>query len=548
MREQHYDWVIVGSGFGGSVSAHRLTQKGYKVLIIEKGRRFKLEDFPKTNWDVKRWMWNPAMGLKGFFQMSFMKHMTILHGVGVGGGSLVFANTLPTPTSEFFQSGSWGDLADWETELAPHYATAKRMLGATPNPLMTKGDHVMQEIAKDIGREEHFHPTEVAVFFGEPNKKVPDPYFGGEGPDRVGCTFCGACMTGCRVGAKNTLDQNYLYLAEKHGAEVVPETEVTAIRPVDGGGYRLETKPSFGKARTDDVTADRVILSGGVMGTMPLLLQMKEDANGLPRLSDRVGDFVRSNSEALFGVVSPDKGANFSKGVAITSILHTDDHSHIEPVRYGAGSGFFRLLLAPHAPGPTVLARVWGTLVALARRPLLWLRVFFVKDLAKQSQVLLYMRTIEGSLRMRLGREIRTGFRRGLVTKVDDPSEAPSAFIDEATELAERFAEKIGGVPTTLMTETLLGVPSTAHILGGACMGDSAETGVINARHEVFNYPGLYVIDGSAISANPGVNPSLTITTLAERAISLIPAKRTTPEINPSEKGTVPFTEGLRVG
>jgi len=548
MREQHYDWVIVGSGFGGSVSAHRLTQKGYKVLIIEKGRRFKLEDFPKTNWDVKRWMWNPAMGLKGFFQMSFMKHMTILHGVGVGGGSLVFANTLPTPTSEFFQSGSWGDLADWETELAPHYATAKRMLGATPNPLMTKGDHVMQEIAKDIGREEHFHPTEVAVFFGEPNKKVPDPYFGGEGPDRVGCTFCGACMTGCRVGAKNTLDQNYLYLAEKHGAEVVPETEVTAIRPVDGGGYRLETKPSFGKARTDDVTADRVILSGGVMGTMPLLLRMKEDANGLPRLSDRVGDFVRSNSEALFGVVSPDKGANFSKGVAITSILHTDDHSHIEPVRYGAGSGFFRLLLAPHAPGPTVLARVWGTLVALARRPLLWLRVFFVKDLAKQSQVLLYMRTIEGSLRMRLGREIRTGFRRGLVTKVDDPSEAPSAFIDEATELAERFAEKIGGVPTTLMTETLLGVPSTAHILGGACMGDSAETGVINARHEVFNYPGLYVIDGSAISANPGVNPSLTITTLAERAISLIPAKRTTPEINPSEKGTVPFTEGLRVG
>ena len=548
MREQHYDWVIVGSGFGGSVSAHRLTQKGYKVLIIEKGRRFKLEDFPKTNWDVKRWMWNPAMGLKGFFQMSFMKHMTILHGVGVGGGSLVFANTLPTPTSEFFQSGSWGDLADWETELAPHYATAKRMLGATPNPLMTKGDHVMQEIAKDIGREEHFHPTEVAVFFGEPNKKVPDPYFGGEGPDRVGCTFCGACMTGCRVGAKNTLDQNYLYLAEKHGAEVVPETEVTAIRPVDGGGYRLETKPSFGKARTDDVTADRVILSGGVMGTMPLLLRMKEDANGLPRLSDRVGDFVRSNSEALFGVVSPDKGANFSKGVAITSILHTDDHSHIEPVRYGAGSGFFRLLLAPHAPGPTVLARVWGTLVALARRPLLWLRVFFVKDLAKQSQVPLYMRTIEGSLRMRLGREIRTGFRRGLVTKVDDPSQAPSAFIDEATELAERFAEKIGGVPTTLMTETLLGVPSTAHILGGACMGDSAETGVKNARHEVFNYPGLYVIDGSAISANPGVNPSLTITTLAERAISLIPAKRTTPEINPSEKGTVPFTERLRVG
>ena len=530
------------------MSAHRLTQKGYKVLVIEKGRRFGPEDFPKTNWDLKRWMWNPAMGLKGIFKMSFMKHMTVLHGVGVGGGSLVYANTLPTPTSAFFQSGSWSELADWEAELAPHYQTAKRMLGATPNPLMTKGDHVIKEIAKDIGREEHFHPTEVAVFFGEPNKKVPDPFFEGEGPDRVGCNFCGACMTGCRVGAKNTLDKNYLYLAEKNGAEVVPETEVTAIRPLDAGGYRIETKATFGKANPREVTANRVILSGGVMGTMPLLLQMKEDPQGLPKLSDRVGDFVRSNSEALFGVVSPEKDVNFSKCVAITSILHTDEHSHIEPVRYGAGSGFFRTLLAPHAPGPTVLSRMWGAFTAFARRPVLWLRALFVRDLAKQSQVLLYMRTIEGTLRMRLGREIRTGFRRGLVTQVDDPSQAPSAFMEEATELAEKFAEKVNGVPTTLMTETLLGVPSTAHILGGACMGDSAETGVINAKHEVFNYPGLYVIDGSAISANQGVNPSLTITTLAERAMSLIADKDIAPTLSPLEKGSDPFTEGLRVG
>ena len=546
MREQHYDWVIVGSGFGGSVSAHRLTQKGYKVLVIEKGRRFKREDFPKTNWDLKRWMWNPAIGLKGFFKMSFLKHMTVLHGVGVGGGSLVYANTLPTPKSVFFQQGSWSELADWEAELAPHYKTAKRMLGATPNPLMTTGDHVMKEIAKDIGREEHFHPTEVGVFFGEPNKKVPDPFFEGEGPDRVGCNFCGACMTGCRVGAKNTLDRNYLFLAEKNGAEVAPETEVTAIRPLDGGGYRVETKSSLGKAYTDEVTADRVILAGGVMGTMPLLLEMKEDPEGLPQLSGRVGDFVRSNSEALFGVISPEKDVNFSKGVAITSILHTDDHSHIEPVRYGEGSGFFRTLLSVHAPGPTIIARVWGGLMAFLRQPGRWLRALFVKDLAKQSQVLLYMRTIEGTLRMRLGRELRTGFRRGLVTKVDDPNQAPSAFMEEATDLAKRFADKVNGVPTTLLTETLLGVPSTAHILGGACMGASAETGVIDRNHEVFNYPGLYVIDGSAISANPGVNPSLTITTLAERAMSLIPSKHTAPSINPSEKGTVPFTEGLR--
>jgi cholesterol oxidase len=465
----------------------------------------------------------------------------------VGGGSLVYANTLPTPKSAFFQSGSWSTLEDWENELAPHYATAKRMLGASPNPVVTKGDQVLAEIAKDIGREEHFHPTEVAVYFGEPNKKVSDPYFDGEGPDRVGCTFCGACMTGCRVGAKNTLVKNYLYFAEKNGAEVLPETEVTAVRATDDG-YRVETKPTFGKGQGRVFAASRVIFAGGVMGTMPLLLEMKEDPGGLPELSDRVGDFVRSNSEALIAVLSPKKGINFSKGVAITSILHTDDHSHIEPVRYGAGSGFFRTLMAPHAPGPTVLARLWGSIVAFLRQPLRWLRAAFVPDMAKHSQVLLYMRTLEGTLRMRLGRQWRTGYRRGLVTQVDDPALAPSAFMEEATDLAERFADKTEGVTATLMTETLLGVPSTAHILGGACMGDSAETGVINANHEVYNYPGLYVIDGSAISANPGVNPSLTITTLAERAMSLIPEKSTRHQVTPPQKGSDSFNQGLRAG
>lgn len=545
MSDRQYDWIIIGSGFGGSVSAHRLTQKGYRVLVIEKGRRFSAEDFPKNNWDLKRWMWNPAMGLKGIFKMSFMKHMTVLHGVGVGGGSLVYANTLPTPKSEFFRSGSWAELADWEQELAPHYATAKKMLGATPNPVVTKGDRVIEEIAKDLGREDHFHPTEVAVFFGEPNKKVPDPYFDGEGPDRIGCNFCGACMTGCRVGAKNTLDKNYLYFAEKNGAEVLPETEVTAVRPLADGSYRVETKPTFGGAQEQTFTAERVIFAGGVMGTMPLLLQMKEDPNGLPELSDRVGDFVRSNSESLIGVISPKEDVNFSKGVAITSILHTDEHSHIEPVRYGAGSGFFRTLIAPHAPGPTVLSRIWGGIVAFFRQPIRWLRAVFTRDFAKHSQVLLYMRTLEGTLRMRLGRQWRTGYRRALVTEVDDPSQAPSAFMEEATDLANRFAEKTDGVTMTLMTETLLGVPSTAHILGGACMGDSADNGVIDANHEVYNYPGLYVVDGSAISANPGVNPSLTITTLAERAMSLIPEKQTSAQIKPTKAGSDRFNEAL---
>ena len=528
MSEAHYDWIIIGSGFGGSVSALRLAEKGYRVLVLEKGRRFSAEDFPESNWDLRRWMWMPAAGLKGIFQMSFLKHVTILHGVGVGGGSLVYANTLPTPKQSFFDAPSWSHLGDWQAELGPHYTTAKRMLGAATVPCMTRGDELLKEIAEDIGRPEHFHPTEVSVFFGEAGKPAPDPYFDGKGPERVGCTFCGGCMTGCRVGAKNTLDRNYLYLAEGLGVCVRPETEVEAIRPMDGGGYRVETRASFADYRAT-FSADRVVLAGGVMGTVPLLLAMKADPEGLPGLSPRLGDFVRTNSEALFAVVSPDPDAEFSKGVAITSILHTDDDSHIEPVRYAEGSGFFRTLLAPHAPGATVVGRLAGAAARLAREPVRWARALTVSDFAKQSQVLLYMRTLEGTLSMRLGRGIRTGFRRGLVTELAPGQEPPRAFMEEATDLANRFAEKVGGVAVSLVTEMVLGVPSTAHILGGCCMGGTAEEGVIDSDHRVFGYDGLYVIDGSAVSANPGVNPSLTITALAERAMHGIEATADAP-------------------
>ncbi len=512
-----WDYVIIGSGFGGSVSALRLAEKGYRVCVLEKGKRWAPEDFPKSNWRLRKWMWKPSAGLRGFFQMSFLRHVTVLHGVGVGGGSLVYANTLPEPKDDFFAAPSWAELADWKDELKPHYATAKRMLGAAPNPTWTKGDQVLAEIAADIGRADAHHPTDVAVFFGEPDKTVPDPYFDGEGPDRVGCNFCGACMTGCRVGAKNTLDRNYLYLAEKRGVEVRAETEVTAVRPADGGGYVVETKK-------ERIEATRVIFAGGVMGTIPLLLKMQADPAGLPDLSPRLGDFVRTNSEALFGVVVPDKKAEFSKGVAITSILHTDDHSHIEPVRYASGSGFFRLLALPHAPGDSVLGRIGAAIGGFVRQPIRWTRAFFVRDWAKASQILLYMRTLEGTLSVRLGRDWRAGFTKGLVTHVDDPEQAPQAFMKEATDLLLRFAEKVKGVPMSLLTELFLGVPSTAHILGGACMGATADDGVIDADHRVHGYDGLYVIDGAAVSANPGVNPSLTITALAERALSKIPA------------------------
>ncbi|MEZ4442945.1 MAG: GMC family oxidoreductase [Polyangiaceae bacterium] len=513
---ERYDWIIVGSGFGGSVSALRLAEKGYRVLVLEKGRRFEPADFPKSNWDLKRWMWLPELGFRGIFQMSFLEHVTVLHGVGVGGGSLVYANTLPTPKPEFFAAPSWAHLADWQRELAPHYATAKRMLGAATNPVVTRGDEILAEVARDIGREEHFHPTEVAVFFGEPGRRVPDPYFGGKGPERVGCTGCGACMTGCRVGAKNTLDRNYLYLAEHLGVTIRPDTEVTAVRPETGGGYRVEVKDG------EALAADRVVLAGGVMGTVPLLLAMREDPKGLPKLSACVGRFVRTNSESLVGVLSPRRGEDFSKGVAITSILHTDDHSHLEPVRYASGSGFFRLLTLPHAPGPTVAARLASAVRGFARQPLRWIRALSVRDFAKQSQVLLYMRTLEGTLSLERRRGALAALANGLASKLDDPSAAPQAFMPEATDLAQRFAEKVGGVVVSLMTETALGVPSTAHILGGACMGTTAEDGVIDANHQVFGYEGLYVIDGAAVSANPGVNPSLTITALAERAMGRI--------------------------
>jgi cholesterol oxidase len=319
---------------------------------------------------------------------------------------------------------------------------------------------------------------------------------------------------------------NYLYLAEKRGAEVRAETEVTAVRALPEGGYLLETKHSFDAKRKSCIEAASVVFAGGVMGTLPLLLAMRRDPQGLPQLSERLGEYVRTNSEAIMGVTVTDPTQDFSKGVAITSILHTDSHSHIEPVRYAEGSGFFRLLVLPHSPGNNLLTRGLGSMGKLVKRPLLWLKTLGVRDFARSTQILLYMRTLESTLKLTLARTPFTGFRRGLESQLVSGAQAPTPFMSEASELAERFAEKVGGVVSTLFSETLLGTPTTAHILGGACMGSSAETGVIDARHRVFGYPGLYVIDGSSVSANPGVNPSLTITAMAERAMSFIPPKQ----------------------
>jgi cholesterol oxidase len=517
---EHYDVVVIGSGFGGSVAALRLAEKGYRVHVVEKGRRLRMEDLPKNNWDLKNYMWNPAMGMRGILQMSFFDHVTVLHGVGVGGGSLGYANTLPTPKDPFFHTGSWAGLRDWKAELGPHYETALRMLGAAENPHETAPDRILRDIAREVGREEHFHPTRVGVYFGEPGKRAPDPYFGGEGPERVGCTFCGACMTGCRVGAKNTLDRNYLYLAERRGVTVQAETEVTAVRAHPGGGYHIETKPSVGRGEAGSLSADRVVFAGGVLGTVPLLLKMREDPQGLPNLSPRVGDRVRTNNEALIGINNPRTTVDYTDGVAITSILHTDEHSHLEPVRFGKGSDMFRIMALPHAPGHTLGERLRGAVVGFVKDPITWARMYTKRSLSGQGITLLYMRTLESTLSLRL-----EGKRRRLVTKLDDPAGAPRAFMEEANDLANRFQERMGGVQVSLLTELLRGIPSTAHILGGACIGGDPEQGVIDDQHRAFGYDGLYVVDGAAMSANPGVNPSLSITALAERAMSFVPAK-----------------------
>jgi cholesterol oxidase len=521
-----YDFVIVGSGFGGSVSALRLAEKGYSVLVVEKGRRFAPEDFPKTNWDLRRWLWVPPLGFRGLFQMTFMPHVTVVHGVGYGGGSLVYANTLPVPKDGFFGASSWSHLADWKRELGPHYKTAQRMLGATRNPHLTVVDRVVREVAEETGRADGWQPTDVGIYFGEAGKTVPDPFFDGKGPDRTGCVLCGGCMLGCRHGAKNTLDRNYLYLAERLGITAETDTEVTSVRPLDGGGYRVEASHGTGpRGRTGRVyTARNVIFAGGVMGTVKLLLDLKADTKALPKLSDRLGDFVRTNSESLIAVVSNRRDEDLSHGIAIGSILHTDEFSHLETCRYPAGAGFWRLLTVPHVTGDSAAVRLASAVGTVLRHPLKALKAATVPDFAKYSTILLYMRSLEGAIRLKRGRSATTGFRMGMTTDLGD-TPAPTASIPEATELARRIADKLDGVPMSLVTETALNIPTTAHILGGCCMGDSPATGVIDRDHRVFGYDGLYVIDGSAVSANPGVNPSLTITALAERAMSKIPRK-----------------------
>lgn len=516
-----YDYVIVGSGFGGSVSALRLAEKGYKVLVLEKGKWFRAEDFPRSNWNLRKWLWMPRLRFFGIMKMTFFRHVTILSGTGVGGGSLVYANTLPVPKPAFFQSGSWAGLADWQAELKPHYETALRMLGAAPPPVFHEGELALQKLAGEIGMADHFEAPDVAVYFGKPGERTDDPYFNGKGPDRTGCIYCGGCMTGCRHNAKNTLDKNYLHLAQQLGVEIRAEQKVFDVKPLgrpDGAdGYEIHFRSStriFSKPQS--VTTRGIVFAGGVLGTVKLLLQLKRDS--LPRLSDKIGHDIRSNNESLIAVTSLNSKKDYSQGLAIGALLHTDADSHLEPVRYSKGSGFWRLLLAPQVFGSNTLLRLLRIGKDWLQHPIRNLKVVFVKDWAKSTATLLFMQHLDSTLRF-------TRNALGLMTSTVDKGAAPSAFIPRAGELAQRYARIIEGKPTVFILEPLMGIPSTAHILGGAVMGATPAEGVIDKHNRVFGYENMLVCDGSMISANPGVNPSLSITAISERAMGFVPRK-----------------------
>ena len=528
MNNQTYDYVIIGSGFGGSVSAMRLTEKGYSVLVLEKGKRFNDDDFAKSNWRIWKYLWIPALRAFGILQITLTKGAMILHGTGVGGGSLGYANVLEVPSDETFATPAWNRPLAWGKVLELHFQTAKKMLGVERNPKLWKADEVMHEQAEERGLGHTFRATDVGVFFGPEGEIVPDPYFGGEGPERVGCRHCGACLVGCRYNSKNTLPKNYLYFAEKQGAEVIAEAEVIDVQPGifnEERRYEVTYQSStrwFGGGK-QTVRARRVIFSASVMGTMKLLLKLRESS--LPNLSPRLGEKVRTNSEALLGSVARKSDIEYSEGIAITSIFNADELTRIEPVRYPNGSSVMRFVSAPLiSQGDAVPVRIlkswWWTL----RHPLDFLKTMVLSGWAHNTTIILVMQHVDNHMKFRLGRGMLTLFRRGLVA---DPTidHTIGARVDVGHDITREFAARTNGVTMGSLGENILNLPTTAHILGGASVGKDADEGVVDENFEIHNYPGLYIVDGSIMPANPGVNPSLTITALAEYAMSKVPEK-----------------------
>jgi cholesterol oxidase len=516
-----FDVVIIGSGFGGSVSALRLAEKGYSVAVLEAGKRWDNDDFPKTNWNIWKSLWFPKLGMRGIQRISLLPDIMVLSGAGVGGGSLVYANTLYEPPEPFYTDDQWGDITDWKAELAPHYVTARHMLGVTENPLDTPADNVMRQVADKLGVADTFRPTPVGVYFGEAGVEVKDPYFGGEGPTRTGCIACGNCMVGCRHNAKNTLDMNYLYFAEKKGATVFPSQQVVDMKQIDAGWRVTARKPGAWFSRQETVyEAMHVIFSAGALGTTRLLLQLSERGR-LPRLSQRTGFQTRTNSEAIVGAVSKSRSVDYSEGIAITSSIHPDASTHIEPVRYGKGSNALGLLGTLLTNGGDGMPRQVRFLTNIARHPIDFLRSLSVWHWSERGIILLVMQARDNSIRLLR----KKGWFGTRLSSAQGEGEPNPTFIPIANESARLTAEVIDGIGFSSVNEVLFDTPLTAHILGGATIGADAGTGVIDAYHRVFGHEGLHVIDGAAVGANLGVNPSLTITAMAERAVSAWPRR-----------------------
>lgn len=519
MAQRDYDVIVIGSGFGGSVAALRLTEKGYRVGVLEMGRRFTDDELPETSWRARRYLWAPWARCFGIMRITLLKDVLIASGTGVGGGSLVYANTLYEPLDDFYRDPQWAGITDWKAELAPHYAQAKKMLGVTTYPGRTPADELIEAIAADHGVGDTFHPADVGVLFGEdPGVEVDDPFFGGAGPSRRTCIDCGACMTGCRHNAKNTLVKNYLYLAEQAGAEVHPLTTVVDVTAADDG-YRVHTRRTGNALRRRTFTADQVIFAGNALNTQNLLHRLRR--RSLPHLSPRIGELSRTNSEAVLSARASDPKADYTPGVAITSSFHPDAQTHVEPVRYGRGSGALSLMnmALPDRPGPG--GRFRAVLRGYRRLGLRGtLRMHAPRRWAEQSIVVLVMQSLDNS--------ITTYLKKGLfgskMTSRQGVGEPNPDHIPVADRVAKEVAERIDGYPGS-STGELVGVPLTAHFIGGCVIGETAETGVIDPYQRVHGYEGLHITDGSAITANLGVNPSLTITAQAERAMSLWPNK-----------------------
>ncbi|MEO3825721.1 GMC family oxidoreductase [Actinomadura sp. B10D3] len=522
-----FDVIVVGSGFGGSVSALRLVEKGYRVAVIEAGRRFDEDTLPKTSWRLRKYVWAPRLGMRGIQRVHLVggkAGVLVLAGAGVGGGSLVYANTLYVPPEPFFKDRQWGHITDWQDELKPFYDHARRMLGVTTNPLVTPADEAMKRVADRMGVGDTYHPTPVGVLFGEkPGEDAGDPYFGGAGPRRTTCTGCGSCMIGCKVGAKNMLTKNYLYLAEKAGAQVVPDTTVTGLAPRTGGGYEVATERTAPlRRRRKTLTAEHVVLAAGTYGTQRLLHRMRAEGR-LPHLSPRLGELTRTNSEALLGVERMTvwhrkKDVDHSTGLAITSSFHPDDRTHIEPTRYGAGNnamGAIRTLLVDGGGPPR-----WLKFLGLAaRHPTVILRGLSLRDWAKRTVIALVMQTADNSIT--LGEKRGRLGRRRLVARQGDGEPNPT-WIPVAHDAVRMLAEELDATPGGTWFD-LFNIPTTAHFIGGCVIGETPEAGVIDPYHRVHGHPGLHIVDGSAVTANLGVNPSLTITALAERAMAFWP-------------------------